>query len=224
MLTVRDKLACRFLGIIRAIMILAIFLGFSGNATGENRRTVLLLPFRNMVTIYGPSQNIRSPINGRVFISGPVDDKAVGFMNAKLHALLLDKDAYALIPAERAFDILTALSGKNKEPIPERELWVEVGRILGADAVMGGFIYRFKNRIGTDYGVDDAASVAFGLHLIRVSDGRIQWSGRVDETQQPLSNNLFKLKKFLSRGGRWVTSREMAQGELKSLIAEMPEK
>lgn len=224
MLTEKDKLTCRFLGIIRAMVILAIFLGFPGNVTGENRRTVLLLPFRNMVAIYGPSQNIRSPINGRVFISGPVDDKAVGFMNATLHALLLDKDAYTLIPAERAFDIFAALSGKNKDSIPEREIWVEVGRTLGADAVLGGFIYRFKNRIGTDYGVDEAASVAFGLHLIRVSDGRIQWSGRVDETQQPLSDNLFKLKKFVSRGGRWVTSREMAQGELKSLIAIMPEK
>jgi hypothetical protein len=224
MLTVKDKLACRLLVIIRAVVIFAIFLGFPGNVTGENRRTVLLLPFRNMVAIYGPSRNIRSPINGRVFISGPVDDKAVGFMNAKLHALLLDKDAYTLVPAERALDIFTAVYGMNKESMPERELWVEVGRILGADAVLGGFIYRFKNRTGTDYSVDDAASVAFGLHLIRVSDGRIQWSGRVDETQQPLSNNLFKIKKFFSRGGRWVTSHEMAQDELKALIAEMPEK
>jgi len=215
-------------------VLLAVFSGFPekvigeeaavATAAGKSRRTVLLLAFKNMAAIYGPSRNIRSPINGRVFISGPVDDKAVGFMNTKLHTLLLDKDAYTLIPVERTADIMTALSGRTRDPLPERELWVEVGRALGADAVLGGFIYRFKNRTGRDYGVDDAASVAFDLHLIRVLDGRVQWSGRADETQQPLSNNLFKLGKFVSRGGKWVTSREMAQGELESMIAGMPGK
>ncbi len=234
MLTLKGKSAGRLVGTIRTIVISSILLGFPGNvagetapltpAAGENRRVVLLLPFKNMTAVYGQPRNISSPINSRVFISGPVHDKAVGFMNTKLHALLLAKDAYTLIPAEKAIDIFTALSGKNKEPLTERELWVEVGRSLGADAVLGGFIYRFKNRIGRDYGVDDAASVAFDLHLIRVLDGRIQWSGRVDETQQPLSSNLFKIGKFVSRGGKWVTSHEMAQGELKALISDMPEK
>ncbi len=229
----RQKRAGRLPGIIRVAAILTVLIGFPGNVVGEkaapapaaveNRRVVLVLNFQDMAAIYGPLKNIRSPINGRVFISGPVDDKAIGFMDAKLYTLLLDKDSYTLIPPERSSSLLAALSGKNPETTPERKLWMEVGRILGADTVLGGFIYRFKNRTGTDYGVDDAASVAFDLHLIRVSDGRIQWSGRADETQQPLSNDLFKLGKFVSRGGKWVTSRQMAQGEIKALVAEMPE-
>ncbi len=189
---------------------------------GEKRRIVLLLPFKNLVAIYGPTGNIRSPINGRVFLSGTVEDKAVGFMDANLHTLLFEKDTYTLISAERAGDMLTALENRYQHSRAERDLWVEVGRALGADAVLGGFLYRFKDRTGQDYGVDEAASVAFDLHLVRVQDARIQWSGRIDETQQPLSNNIFNIKKFINRGGKWVTSREMARGGLKALLADMP--
>ena len=234
MRTVKNKRACLPPVTLKLTVILLIIMWFPGNVAGETppvtppvaekQRIVLLLPFRNMAAIYGPSRNIRSPINGRVFISGPVDDEAVGFMNAKLHDLLLEKKAYTLISAERSIEIFTALAGSNRESVPERELWVEAGRALGADAVLGGFIYRFKDRSGKDYGVDDAASVAFDLHFIRVLDGRVQWSGRADETQQPLSNNLFMLGKFIRRGGKWVTVREMATDELKALVSGMPEK
>jgi len=186
---------------------------------GQGRRTVLLLPFKNLVAVYGQSGDIRSPINGRIFLSGPVDNKAAGFMDLKLHTLLAARDTHSLIAAERAADIMTAMDHQFRS---KRDLWVATGRVLGADAVLGGFIYRFRDRTGRDYGVDEAASVAFDLHLIRVADSRIQWSGRIDETQQPLSNNLYNIKKFIDRGGKWVTSREMAAGGLKSLVAEMP--
>jgi len=232
MLTAKLQFWRRVLRLPVATVVLFIFTGVSSSfaaetapvspATGENRRTVLLLPFKNLVAIYGPAGNIRSPINGRVFLSGSVEDKAAGFMDANLHALLLEKDAYTLIAAERAVDMLTALANRHP-PLPERDLWVAVGQALGADAVLGGFIYRFQDRTGQDYGVAEAASVAFDLHLVRVLDGRIQWSGRVDETQQPLSNNIYNIKKFISRGGKWVTSRQMARGGLKSLIADMPD-
>ena len=186
---------------------------------GQERRTILLLPFKNLVAVYGQSGNIRSPINGRIFLSGPVDDKAAGFLDLKLRTLLLTRDTHALIESERAADVMTAM---HQKPRTERDLWVAAGRALGADAVLGGFIYRFRDRTGRDYGVDEAASVAFDLHLIRVADSRIQWSGRIDETQQPLSNNLYNIKKFINRGGKWVTSREMATGGLKALVEDMP--
>ena len=233
MLTAKLQSWRRVLRVPVVAAIMFVFAGLSGvyasetapasPVAGESRRTVLLLPFKNLVTIYGPSGNIRSPINGRIFLSGPVEDKAAGFLDANLHTLLFEKDAYTLISAERAVDMLTALENRHQHSRSERDLWVKVGRALGVDAVLGGFIYRFKDRTGQDYGVDEAASVAFDLHLVRVLDSRIQWSGRVDETQQPLSNNILNIKKFINRGGKWVTSREMARGGLKALLADMPD-
>ncbi|MCP3952823.1 MAG: hypothetical protein GY697_11495 [Desulfobacterales bacterium] len=234
MLTVKIQSWRRVLVLLVLEAILFVFAGLTSSlaadtkpaspAAGQNHQAVLLLPFKNLVAIYGPTGNIRSPINGRIFLSGPVEDKAAGFMDASLHALLLEKGAYTLIAAERAADMLAALANSHPQPQSERDQWIEVGRALGVDAVLGGFIYRFKDRTGRDYGVDEVASVAFDLHLIRVSDGRIQWSGRIDETQEPLSNNIYNIKKFISRGGRWITSREMARGGLKSLIGDMPDR
>jgi len=217
-----------------AACFLFIILGLSDSYAGEEaspggyptekRRTVLLLPFKDLAAVYGTYGNIRSPINGRVFLSGPVEKGAGRFMDARLHTILNEKESFILIAAEEAGDMLTTLANRHLQSSSERNLWVDVGRMEGVDAVLGGFIYRFRDRTGRDYGVEEAASVAFDLHLIRVADGRIQWSGRFDETQQPLSNNLYNIKKFINRGGKWVTSREMASGGLKSLIDEMPAK
>ena len=215
-----------------SICISLIFLGnyaaFAGEevspeqAAPAKRRTLLLLPFKDLAAVYGSYGNIRSPINGRVFLSGPVEEKAPRFMDARLYTYLREKDTFILIAAEEVGDMLTTLANRQPQSSSERSLWVEVGRAEGADAVLGGFIYRFRDRTGRDYGVEEAASVAFDLHLIRVADGRVQWSGRFDETQQPLSSNLYNFKKFINRGGKWVTSREMASGGLQSLLNDMP--
>jgi len=215
-----------------SVCIFLTFWGSSAAFAGEEasqqqdvnakRRTVLLLTFKDLTAVYGAFGNIRSPINGRVFLSGPVEKKAPRFMDARLYTYLREKDTFILIAADEVDDMLTTLANRHPQPPSERSLWVEVGRAEGADAVLGGFIYRFKDRTGRDYGVQEAASVAFDLHLIRVADGRVQWSGRFDETQQPLSSNLYNIKKFINRGGKWVTSREMASGGLKSLLNDLP--
>jgi len=221
-------LICFGLSAFFLFFILGNAVSFAGEETSPGteapakQRRVLLLPFKDLTAVYGSPSNIRSPINGRVFLSGPVDQKAAPFMDARLYAYLREKDAFILIAADEVGDLLATLANRHPQPSSERSLWVEVGRAQGADAVLGGFIYRLKDRTGRDYGVDEAASVAFDLHLIRIADGRIQWSGRFDETQQPLSSNLYNIKKFISRGGKWVTSREMAAGGLKSLLSDIP--
>ncbi len=74
------------------------------------------------------------------------------------------------------------------------------GRRHGADGVLVGFVYRYKERVGKAYGVESPASVAFDIHLIRVADGRTIWSAHFDETQQSLGDNLFKLGSFSLAG------------------------
>jgi hypothetical protein len=55
-----------------------------------------------------------------------------------------------------------------------------------------------------------------------VTDGRTVWSANFDETQQSLSQNLFQLGTFLSRGGRWVTAKEMATTGLNNILEKFP--
>ena len=111
------------------------------------------------------------------------------------------------------------LAGSKKEWI-ERDLQLEIGRALNADAIFVGYIYRFRERVGGKYSVDLPASVAFDIHLIRVEDGRVLWSAHLDETQQPLSDDLFRLNLFLRRKAKWITAKEMAISGIEDMLKD----
>jgi hypothetical protein len=64
--------------------------------------------------------------------------------------------------------------------------------------------------------------VAFDLLLIQVPEGRLLWERHFDESQQPLSDNLFKLSTFIQRRGRWLTAGELAQSGLAAVLATFP--
>jgi hypothetical protein len=70
--------------------------------------------------------------------------------------------------------------------------------------------------------VDKPASVAFGIHFIRIADNRLIWGGHFDETQHSLSENLFKLRKFVKRGGGWLTAEQLATYGLQETMATFP--
>jgi hypothetical protein len=71
-------------------------------------------------------------------------------------------------------------------------------------------------------GVDKPASVAFDLHLVRVRDGRVAWTGKFDETQRPLSDNLLKIGTFFKRGAKWLTAEELASAGMGETLTALP--
>ena len=97
-----------------------------------------------------------------------------------------------------------------------------VGETLKADAILMGYIYRWREREGGDYAVENPASVAFDLHLIRSVDGRILWKSKYDKTQQSLTENLLDVGTFVKGGGKWMTVEKLAMIGLEKLVQEMP--
>jgi hypothetical protein len=142
-------------------------------------------------------------------------------MAKQLLAFLQGNTPYALIPSSAAGGIRSEIIAQDPG-MSEPELLVEMGKKLQADAVMSGMIYRFRQRIGTGFSVDTPASVAFGIHFIRVADGRLIWTGIFDETQHSLSENLFQLGNFIRRGGGWLTAEELAAFGLQKTMATLP--
>ncbi|MBW1812882.1 MAG: hypothetical protein JRJ39_04170 [Deltaproteobacteria bacterium] len=121
------------------------------------------------------------------------------------------------------------LISKNNQSSSELELLMEAGRAANADAVIVGYLYRFQQRVGSRISADTPASVAFGIHLIDVKTRRQLWEGHFDETQRPLSENLFNIGKFIKRKASWVTAEEMAAEEmavsgLEELLETLPKK
>lgn len=96
-----------------------------------------------------------------------------------------------------------------------------LGALVFADAVIFGRVLRYRERVGEEWGARSPASVAFVLDLWDVRRGDLIWSGRFDETQRPLSENLLSLGEFTQRGGRWLTAEELALEGIKKATNQL---
>jgi TolB-like protein len=190
--------------------------------TLDGIKRILILPFEDMSVVYGENKDVRCPVCGKVFTTGKVSKGAADMLTEHLSMLLSKRKDIQLIPSSYAQGVMSDLLAGSKKEMSTRDLQIKTGRALHADAVIAGFLYRFQDRIGTEYSVNLPASVAFDLHLIRVKDGRVLWSGHFDETQRPLSDNLFRLGTFLQRKARWITAKEMAFSGLEEMLKSFP--
>jgi hypothetical protein len=184
--------------------------------------SVLVLPFKNMAAVYGSNMTIRCPLDGKVYMTGTVADAAQGALTRHLIMLIGKRYACRMIPPSNALGIISKLTHPSQTALSEKNMFVETGRILGADIVATGHIYRFEERLGGKYSVTRPATVTFDLHIIQVNSGRILWSGKFDETQKSLDKNLLNLKRFVKRKGQWVTAGQMAETGLEELVGKVP--
>jgi hypothetical protein len=185
-------------------------------------KKILIFPFEDMAGVYGQNVDARCPVCGKVFMTGQVAENATRILTDQVFILLKERKDIELLPASQARGVMSGLQAGSESPFSEQDLWIETGRDLGVDAVIVGHLYRFRDRVGTQYSVKVPASVAFDIHLISVRDGRVLWSGNFDETQQSLFEDLYQLGTFLNRGGRWITARELAVSGLEGMLDTFP--
>jgi hypothetical protein len=88
-------------------------------------------------------------------------------------------------------------------------LAARVGRTVGADLAVLGVLTRYEEREGTAWGATVPATVWFDAVLVRTADASVVDHRRFEVTQQPLSENVLSLPRFLSGGGRWMTREEL---------------
>lgn len=189
---------------------------------GPRIKQVLVLPFENVTHVYGENITFRNPISGKVFVTGSVGSNAEVVMTELMTSRIAAVKSYRLIPPEQAEGIISSQDENSRYNEPLSRI-LEMGRRLEADAVIVGYLFRFKERVGKKYAVDFPASVAFDLNMVSTRSGELIWEGHFDETQQSLSENLLLIGKFIKRGGAWVTAGQMAADGLDDLIPKMIE-
>ena len=197
---------------------------YVSEATSEQVKfkKILVLPFNDAAKKSGDNMDNRCPVCGQVFMSGEVADGAAKFLTDQSLAWFKEHTDYDLVFERFREGSPSALYSANQTTVAAKKALAERGRERGAEVVLVGFVYRFKERIGKGYGVESPASVAFAMHLIRVTDGRTIWSAHFEETQKSLGDNLFQLGSFLSRGGRWLTAEELALSGLEKIFEKFP--
>lgn len=200
----------------RGLLILLLGLVFlrMPEVNAEEKPRLAILPFFT-------EREAFCPVCKTVFLRGEILPGAQNTMTRLLYQKMEAKGAFQLIPLERVEGNLTRVEKKAYEEKPKAAS-IELGQELGSDFVFIGFIFRFEERIGSSVGVERPASVGFDLHLFRVKDGREVWKGKMDETQRPLSENLFKVGSFFRRKARWLTAEELASVGLDEALRRLP--
>jgi len=183
---------------------------------------VVIIGFQPALLSGEKADIVRDPLSGATFMAEPVSQDAVRVMTNTLFERLVTDTSFSLVsPGQARGTFLDIVASDRSASLDTVEILQEVGRAFDADAVLVGYLYRWNERHGSDYGVKSPASVAFDLHILKSSGGEILWRGRFDKEQRSLSENLLDLETFIRGGGKWMTVRELALLGLKDLLTEM---
>ena len=183
--------------------------------------SVVVVGFRAAMSERDETRAVRNPITGVPPSVTPVSEEAVSKMTARLFEGVRKVGGWELIPPGKARGVYSRLISSDEE-FTEFEMLQQIGQTFSADAVLVGYLYRWRERVGGDHAVDRPASVSFDLRLIRSEDGATLWREKFDKTQQSLPENLFEWNTFVRSGGRWMTAEKLAELGLEDMLSRMP--
>lgn len=135
-------------------------------------------------------------------------------------SLMLNK-RFEIIPPERAGAIFEMVSSASLKATLQENL-KKTGSELGADGIVIGYVYRYRERKGFAYGTDETASVGFDIHLMRVLDGTIVWRGIFDKKQRSLTEDVLQISSFFKDRGRFITAKELATEGIEAILEQFP--
>jgi hypothetical protein len=164
-----------------------------------------------------------NPLSGSIVFAEPVPMDIIQKMNDILFEKLAAEKGYELVSRKQAIGAYSSIVVSDENVgMPALKVMQEVGKTFNADAVLAGYIYRWRERVGKNYAAESPASVCFDLQLIRPHDGVIMWKSRFDKTQKSLLENLLDMATFLKGGGKWMKVEDLAMIGLTKMVEEMP--
>jgi hypothetical protein len=163
---------------------------------------------------------VRSPVSGTVFFAEPVPEEVVTGLTASLFDRIVKERRFELISPGQARGVYSSLRLSDVVG-KEMDIIKKIGGAFSAEGVLIGYVYRFREREGTDYAVNRAASVAFDLYLIGPQNGVIFWKGRFDKTQQHLTQNILDASTFMKGQGRWMSAERLAEVGLDGVLGSL---
>jgi hypothetical protein len=93
---------------------------------------------------------------------------------------------------------------------------------FGADALVTGTVYKFRDRSGEAMGSLTPASVGFDVKIYAAPGGKLLWAGTFDHTQVALGENALTATQYPGGGTRWMTSEELARFGAMQVTKEIP--
>jgi len=102
-----------------------------------------------------------------------------------------------------------------------RKYWSEIGKCAKVDFILVPQTVLFRERVGGPAGSDRPAKVILDLYLIDVKTGGLYRHFHFEEEQQALADNILDFKKFVNRGGKWISAMDLAGEAIRKGIKDM---
>ncbi len=185
-------------------------------------KSILMMQVKNMAEVYGENKEVRMPFSGGVYKTGPIIKNGPTFLTSQVQTQLSNLKDIGILPPSQTRTGMTDLTTGQKNSQSEREIVVNAGRTVNADAVLAGYLYKATQRIGNELGAKTPASVSFSLYLVDTKTGRTIWEAYYEETQKPLSENLLNIVKFIKRKGSWVTAQRLMELGVADCFKDFP--
>jgi hypothetical protein len=188
-----------------------------------NLNKVVVVGFLRALSPADEPGMFKNPLSWSIVPAEPVPPEIIQKMSDILFKKVAAEKGYELVSRNQAIGVYSNIVASDKNVgMTAIKVIQEVGTTFNADAVLVGYMYRWRERVGGDYAAQSPASVSFDLHLIRPVDGAILWKSKFDKTQQSLSENILDMNTFLKGGGKWMSVDDLAMIGLRKMFEEMP--
>jgi hypothetical protein len=178
---------------------------------------IAVVPFQQIIPEDLNSGVVSCPLCGMIFGAAKTAGRPETFVEARfLEYLGKSKPKFSIIAGERVAGVYGRVSTASLKA-PLRQVLRDLGNEFGAEGIVIGYVYRFRERKGESFAVEHPASVAFEIHLLRVDDGALVWRGAFDRTQSSLLEDLFHVSSW-----KWVTAEELAAAGLEQVLKTFP--
>jgi len=209
---------------MRKILLLLLMFGMAltrnvGSWADEKPR-LAILPFL-VERISDPSRGAVCPVCGDIYRRGNVMFGSQNTLTRLLQEKMEEKGTFKVLAKEIVEQAFLKSDKGQFELNPELSS-LQLGNALNADYVFVGFVFRYEERVGSALGVEKPASVGFDVHLFRIRDGKMVWTGKFDETQKSLSENLLEIGTFVKGKGTWVTAEEFSKIGMERMLKKFP--
>ena len=206
--------------LFRSLLLLTFVLSMGSELRAEVKPGLAILPFL-IERGEEPGRGVVCSICKGVHRTGEIVPGSQHTLTRELYGRMEALQTFQVLPLEK---MEAALSSWDKKKLEEKPLSssIRLGKELMVDYAMIGILFRFEERIGSSLGVERPASVVFDLHLFRLRDGVKVWDGNMDETQRPLSENLFQVGSFVRRKAKWLTAEELAEVGMEEMLKKLP--
>jgi hypothetical protein len=173
---------------------------------------IAIIPFQVLIPIEGSGNTVICPLCGAGYSAGKIEKGAERILEEIFIEKIKIFKNIEILPQEKVDAVYKRISAESfKSPL--MDILKKVGAELKTDFLAVGFIFRYTERIGSDFGVDKPASVAFEVNFISSPKGDIIWQGVFDKTQKSLSEDVFHVSSL-----KWLTVRELATHGMKEIL------